>query len=79
VDSKRGWVWFVDNRGDNIGRLDLSKAKPGTTEGMEMFKIPTPKAHPSELVLDKEGNVWFTEMGHYFRGRFQSKIGKLVP
>ena len=31
------------------------------------------------LVLDKEGNVWFTEIGMYFRGRHQNKIGKLVP
>jgi len=36
-------------------------------------------AHPSNLALDKEGNVWFTEMGMYFRKRYQNKIGVLVP
>ncbi len=79
VDDKRGWVWFTDNRTDSIGRLDLAKAKPGTDLGMEKFKIPTPKAHPHELVLDAEGNVWFTEMGRYFMGKYQNKIGKLIP
>ncbi|MEE2986471.1 MAG: Lyase-like protein [Nitrospinota bacterium] len=79
VDDQRGRVWFVLNRADSIGLLDISKARPGTSEGMSEFKIPTPKAHPSELVVDPEGNVWFTEMGHYFMGRYQNKIGKLVP
>lgn len=79
VDEKRGWVWFTENRGNNIGRLDLSKAQPGTSKGMEEFKVPTSASHPHELVLDSEGNVWFTEMGIYFRGKFQNKIGKLIP
>ncbi|PIQ96791.1 MAG: Lyase-like protein [Nitrospinae bacterium CG11_big_fil_rev_8_21_14_0_20_56_8] len=79
VDEKRGWVWYTLNRADSIGRLDLARAKPGTSEGMEEFPIPTPKAHPNELVVDGEGNVWFTEMGHYFMGKFQNKIGRLKP
>ena len=79
VDNQRGWVWFTENRGNNIGRLDLAKANPGTSEGMEEFKVPTPKSHPHELVLDSEGNVWFTEMGFYFMGKYQNKIGKLIP
>ena len=79
VDEKRGWVWFTESRADSIGRLDLAEAKPGTDQGMQEFKIPTLKAHPHELALDREGNVWFTEMGLYFMGKYQNKIGKLVP
>lgn len=79
VDDQRGWVWFTANRPDSIGRLDLAQAQPGTPQGVEFFKIPTPHSHPSQLVLDKEGNVWFTEMGMYFRGKYENKIGKLVP
>lgn len=79
VDDKRGWIWFTDDHGSLIGRLDIAKAKPDTAEGFDIFKIPTPKAHPYQLALDKDGNVWFTEMGAYFRGRFQNKIGKLIP
>ena len=79
VDHDKKWVWFVANHKDSIGKLDLAKAKPGTSKGIQLFPLPTKGAHPSNLVLDKEGNVWFTEMGMYFRGRYQNKIGKLVP
>ena len=79
VDYNKRWVWFVANHKDSIGKLDLKEAKPGTSNGVKLFPLPTRGAHPSNLVLDKEGNVWFTEMGMYFRGRYQSKIGKLSP
>ncbi|MCH7623089.1 MAG: hypothetical protein IIB46_03310 [Nitrospinae bacterium] len=79
VDAKRNSIWFTLNRADSIGRLDLSRAKPGTDQGMEEFKIPTAGSHPNSLTLDSEGNVWFTEMGHYFMGKYHSKIGKLIP
>ncbi|MBI4383024.1 MAG: Lyase-like protein [Nitrospinae bacterium] len=79
VDEKRGAVWFTENHADSIGRLDLAKAKPGTSQGFDEFKIPTPGAHPSEVAVDKHGNVWFAEMGMYFMGKYQNKIGKLMP
>jgi len=79
VDYSKRWVWFVANHKDSIGKLDLTKAEPGTSKGVQLFALPTKGAHPSNLVLDKQGNVWFTEMGMYFRGRYQNKIGKLVP
>ena len=79
VDYKRRLVWFVANHKDSIGRLDLTEAVPGTSKGIQLFSLPTKGAHPSNLVLDKEGNVWFTEMGMYFRKSYQNKIGVLVP
>lgn len=79
ADDARKLIWFTANRMDSIGRLDIQKAAPGTGQGVEFFKIPTAGAHPNEIAVDKEGNVWFTEMGHYFRGQFQNKIGKLIP
>ncbi len=79
VDDDRGWVWMTLNRADSIGRLDLSRAQPGTDAGLEVFPTPTAKSHPNGLALDAEGNVWFTEMGHFFMGRFQNRIGKVVP
>ncbi len=78
VDEGRGWIWFTQIRHDSIGRLDLARAKPETSKGMEEYKLPTKGAHPSAITMDKEGNLWFTEMGHFFRGHFQNKIGKLV-
>lgn len=79
VDGQRKVVWFTANRPDSIGRLDLNEAQPGTNKGVEFFPLADPKAHPSQLALDAEGNVWFTEMGMYFRGQYNNKIGKLIP
>ncbi len=79
VDERRKAIWYADNHGDKIGRLDLTKAQPGTSNGVETFKIPTPGAHTGEVAIDKDGNVWFTEMGMFFRGKYQNKIGKLIP
>ena len=79
VDYDKQLVWFVANHKDSIGKLDLTEGEPGTSKGIQLFTLPTKGAHPSNLVLDKEGNVWFTEMGMYFRGKYQNKIGTLVP
>ncbi len=79
VDDRRNRIWVALNHANSIGLLDLGKAKPGTHEGMQEFAIPTKKAHPNALTLDKDGNVWFVETGRYFRGQFNSKIGRLTP
>jgi len=79
VDYNKRWVWFVANHKNSIGKLDLNEADPGTSKGVQLYPLPTRGAHPSNLVLDKKGNVWFTEMGMYFRGKFQNKIGQLIP
>ena len=78
-DEARKLIWFTANRMDSIGRLNPKKAAVEKGKGVEFFKIPTPGAHPSEIAVDKDGNVWFTEMGLYFRGQYQNKIGKLIP
>jgi len=79
IDEKKGYVWFTAANPDAIGRLDLSKAKPGTSKGVRYFKLPDPDSHPTQIALDKEGNIWFTEMGRYFQGKYNNKIGLLVP
>jgi streptogramin lyase len=43
------------------------------------YKLPDPDSHPTQIVLDKEGHIWFTEMGRYFQGKYNNKIGLLVP
>jgi|ETNmetMinimDraft_35_1059890.scaffolds.fasta_scaffold25651_2 streptogramin lyase len=43
------------------------------------YLTPTSNSSPADLAFDDESNVWFAEMGHYFKGRFRSKTGKLVP
>ena len=79
IDEKQGSVWFTAANPDAIGQLDLSKAKPGTRKGVRYYKLPNPDSHPTQIVLDKEGNIWFTEMGEYFQGKYNNKIGLLVP
>ena len=79
IDEKRGFVWFTAASPDAIGRLDLSKAKPRTSKGVRFYKLPSPDSHPTQIILDKEGNIWFTEMGKYFQGKYNNKIGLLVP
>lgn len=80
LDRDRNLIWFTDHRGGSIGRLAVSKAEPGTSKGMDQFAIPgCDRCNPNSIVLDQAGNVWFTEMGMFFRGRFANKIGKLIP
>lgn len=79
LDQSRNLIWFTNHRGTSIGRLDLSKAEPGTAKGMEEFPVPCDRCNPNSIVLDRDGQVWFTEMGMFFRGRFANKIGKLIP
>ncbi len=79
LDRERNLVWFTTHRGTSIGRLDLSKAEPGTSKGMAEFPVPCERCNPNSIALDKDGRVWFTEMGMFFRGKYASKIGKLTP
>ena len=79
VDEKRKFIWFTAARPDAIGRLDLSKAKPGTRKGVKYYQLPNPDSHPTQIALDKDGNIWFTEMGKYFKGKYNNKIGLLIP
>lgn len=79
VDEKRGFVWFTAARPDAIGRLDLSQAQPGTGKGVKYYKLPDPHSHPTQIALDQDGRVWFTEMGMFFRGKYNNKIGLLIP
>lgn len=78
-DEKRNLIWFTASNPDAIGQLDLSKARPGTRRGVKYYKLPDPDSHPTQIVVDKDGNIWFTEMGKYFKGKFNNKIGLLVP
>ena len=79
IDEKRGFIWFTAGNPDAIGRLDLSKAKPGTRKGVKYYNLPSPDSHPTQITLDKDGNIWFTEMGKYFQGAYNNKIGLLIP
>ncbi len=73
------YVWFTATGPGAIGVLDLSQARPGTGKGIKYYQLPDPDSHPTQITLDKKGNIWFTETGNYFQGQYNNKIGLLVP
>jgi virginiamycin B lyase len=71
VDSS-GVIWFTELYGNQIGRLDPSKAVNNTREGITEYLIPTPDAGAISLIFDKAGKIWFTEP-------FSRKVGMFDP
>lgn len=67
VDFSRtaDWVWGNPGRIASIFEFDLNEAKPGSSKGVKLFPEPSNSTHLIKLILDKEGNVWFMEMGMY--------------
>jgi len=71
VQDADGFVWFTEGGyrasqgGNKVGRLD-----PATGVVTEL-PLPTPKAEPTGIVLDKDGVLWFQETT-------TSKIGRIA-
>ena len=61
-----GGVWFTEQHGHQIGRLD-----PKTGKIVE-YKTPTPNSGPVGITVGSDGAIWFTEA-------FANKIGRLDP
>src|SRR5436853_4269554 len=61
-----GIVWFADQHGSYIGRLD-----PETGEVKE-FPTPTPNSGPHGIIVAPDGMVWYT-------GNAAGRIGRLDP
>jgi streptogramin lyase len=51
-----GNVWFTENRGSKVGRVD-----PATGKIDEFSDGVTPNSQPSEITLGESGHLWFTE------------------
>ena len=62
-----GNVWFTEEIGNNIVRLD-----PDDPENQTEFPIETVQALPWDIAPGPDGNLWFTELA----GR---NIGKITP
>jgi virginiamycin B lyase len=59
-------LWFTDNGTNALWKLDI------TTLKYRRYDIPEPGAHPWELVVGKDGTVWFTM-------RAARKFGRMTP
>ena len=64
-------MWFTELNANRIGRLDPSKAKSLTSEGITEFELPQPNSKPHFLTIAKNGWIWFTEGAN--------RIGRLDP
>lgn len=72
-------VWFTVSNPAAIGFLDLTRARPGTGQGVRFYKLPKPDSHPTQITLDKDGHIWFTLTGEFSAGKYNNRIGKLIP
>jgi streptogramin lyase len=70
-----GAIWFTESGNDAIGRLDPSRAQPGTSDGITEYPVPTAGAEPTEITVGPDRNLWFTERGFNDGNR----IGELAP
>src|SRR5262249_30084725 len=42
------------------------------------YDLPRPTAMPHDVILDKDGNAWYSDFGHQFLGKLDSKTGKVT-
>jgi streptogramin lyase len=42
------------------------------------YDLPNPLIQPHDVVLDREGNVWYSDFGQMFLGKMDSKTGKVT-
>jgi virginiamycin B lyase len=59
-----GNVWFVEERGDRIGRLS-------PTGSLTEFPIAVAGSFPRDIATGPDGNLWFTEL--------TGRIGRITP
>jgi virginiamycin B lyase len=65
VDNTRGLVWFTDVISNAVWRFNM------VSHRFQEFKMTAPNSFPYDLVLDGNGNVWFTEL-------YNNSIGELT-
>jgi streptogramin lyase len=42
------------------------------------YDLPRERAMPHDVVLDEQGNAWYTDFGHQFLGKLDPKTGKVT-
>jgi streptogramin lyase len=42
------------------------------------YDLPRPTAMPHDVILDKDGNAWYSDFGHQFIGKLDPKTGKVT-
>ena len=65
IDNSKGLAWFTDQTANAVWSFNVN------THIFHEYHLKTPNAFPFDLVLDQNGNVWFTEL-------FGNKIGEVT-
>jgi len=42
------------------------------------YDLPRERAMPHDVILDEQGNAWYTDFGHQFLGKLEPKTGKVT-
>ena len=61
-----GALWFAEEAGNRIGRIDPRQAVNGTANGITEYAIPQVPGFPSladQITVGPDGRLWFTEPG----------------
>jgi len=45
---------------------------------MTEYDLPRPTAMPHDVILDEQGNAWYTDFGHQFLGKLEPTTGKVT-
>jgi len=77
IDSK-GDIWYGGFNSGALGKLEISKAREGTSNGFVEYKTPTNISRPSYLLFDNNGILWMMESGPARLARFDVGIEKFT-
>ena len=66
----KGDVWYGGFNSGKLGKLEISKAREGTSDGFVEYKSPTNISRPSYLLFDSSGTLWMMESGPAKLARF---------
>jgi virginiamycin B lyase len=67
--NSRGVPWYVDCRGNRLGRVD-----PVTMEIRE-YVLPDPAARPRRIAITPDDVLWYTDYARSYLGQLDPKTG----
>jgi virginiamycin B lyase len=70
LNGRSAWAWPLQT----LPRLTGKSTHVVITE----YDLPDPLAQPHDVVLDHEGNVWFSDFGQMFLGKLDPATGKVT-
>src|SRR5262249_34187299 len=76
------WLATVDFSHRPTGKFPLTPQPRATSQSTRViiteYDLPNPLIQPHDVVLDREGNAWYSDFGQMFLGKMDSKTGKVT-